>query len=303
MAADPASQLETWQERFEEPGRARRTWGFIRRWPVFPVVVLTMVVVSGLFAHWVAPKDPYESDLYARLTPPAWQAEGSFDHILGVDHQGRDVLSRVIHGARVSLVIAFFVIGLGGTLGTILGIVSGYYGGWVDDVIQRMVEILIAVPFLLVALIVVVVFGASLPLLIGVLAVFGWTGFARQTRTVVLQLRTTEYVLAARISGASPFRMIAKHLFPGVLNLVVVLATLSVGGVILTESILSFLGAGVAEPTPTWGNMVAGGRDYLANAWWIAFFPGMAIFLTVLSFNFLGDWLRDYLDPRLRQAR
>jgi len=238
-----------------------------------------------------------------RLTPPAWDSQGSSDHLLGVDHLGRDVLSRVIHGARVSLIIAVVVVLISGTVGTLLGMVSGYYGGWADEIIMRIVDIKLAMPLLLVALIAAMVFGQSFSLLVGVLAFWSWTGFARQVRTEVLHLRSRDYVLAAKISGASTRRIFIRHLFPGVVNVVIVLATLLVGGLILTESVLSFLGAGVPPPRPAWGSMIAEGREFLSTAWWIATVPGIAIFLTVLAFNFLGDWLRDYWDPRLRQSR
>ncbi len=262
-----------------------------------------MLAVAGLFPWQIAPHDPYAADLYTRLSQPAWQEGGSSDHLLGVDHLGRDVLSRVIHGARVSLVIAVVVVAISGTVGTVLGMVAGYYGSWTDDIIMRIVEIKLAMPLLLVAMIAAMVFGQSFGLLVGVLAFWSWTGFARQVRTEVLHLRSREYVMAAKISGASTARIFFRHLLPGVINVVIVLATLLVGSLILTESVLSFLGAGVPPPRPAWGSMIAEGREFLSIAWWIATVPGAAIFLTVLGFNFMGDWLRDYWDPRLRQAR
>jgi peptide/nickel transport system permease protein len=178
---------------------------------------------------------------------------------------------------------------------------SGYFGGYVDEIVVRIMDISLAIPFLLLALIVVMVFGASLTVLMGVLALSTWAGPARLVRSQVLQLKTLDYVALAKVSGASTFRILYKHILPGVTNTIIVVATLAVGSVILSEAILSFLGAGVPPPTPTWGSMVADGRDYLGSAWWVAFFPGMAIVLTVLAFNFLGDWLRDWFDPRLRQ--
>ena len=302
MAVGAAERLQTWQ-RTERPGRARQMWRLARRWPTVPALILLVLVITGAFPTLIAPYDPYEADLRARLTAPMWQEGGSTRHILGIDHLGRDVLSRVIHGARVSLIIAVVVVSISGVTGTVLGMVSGYYGGLVDDFIMRVVEIMQAVPLLLVAMIAAMVFGQSFALLVGVLAFWSWTGFARQVRTDVLHLRTREYVLNARISGASTARILVRHLFPGVSNTVVVLATLLVGNLILTESVLSFLGAGVPPSRPAWGSMISEGREFLSNAWWIATFPGMAIFLTVLAFNFLGDWLRDYWDPRLRQNR
>jgi peptide/nickel transport system permease protein len=222
-------------------------------------------------------------------------------HILGVDHLGRDVLSRIIHGASVSLIISLAVISVSATVGTFLGMAAGYFGGWVDDIVMRIVELMISIPLLLIAMMAAVVYGSSLTLLVVVLSLFSWPGFARQVRAEVLRLRTADYVLIAKMTGASPTRIFAKHLFPGVLNTVIVLSTLLVGSVILSESILSFLGAGVPPPRPAWGSMVSEGRDFVTIAPWIMMFPGIAIFATVLGFNFLGDWLRDYFDPRLRQ--
>jgi len=186
-------------------------------------------------------------------------------------------------------------------IGTSLGLLSGYFGGLIDDIIMRLVDINLAMPLILVALVLVIVFGQSFALLIVILGLFAWSGYARQVRAETLQLRDKEYVLAARISGASAGRILWKHLFPGVIPTITVLASLQVGSLILTEAILSFLGAGVPPPTPSWGSMVADGRNYLATAWWIAIFPGVAIFLTVLAFNFMGDWLRDFMDPKLKQ--
>ncbi len=211
------------------------------------------------------------------------------------------MLSRVIYGARISLIVAAVSLLIGGTVGTTLGMVSGYFGGWVDEVIMRVKDVKLAIPLILVALVVVIAIGQSFAVLVGLLAVNSWSGFARQVRGETLQLKTRDYIALAKVAGASTPRIILRHIFPGVVNTVLVLASLQVGGLILTESILSFLGAGVPPPTPTWGSMVSEGRTYLAGAWWIAFFPGVAIFLTVMAFNFLGDWLRDRLNPRLRQ--
>lgn len=292
---------------FKQPMPLRRSrvsaaWSESRRWPIVPALILTVLIIAGTFPNWVSPQDPYSADLRSRLEPPFWESGGSTAHILGVDHLGRDVLSRVIHGASVSLIIAAVVIAVSATLGTLLGMIAGYYGKWVDDIVMRLVELMISIPLLLIAMMATVVFGSSLTLVIVILALFSWPGFARQVRTEVLRLRTADYVLIAKISGASPLRIYWKHLLPGVLNTVTVLATLLVGSVILTESILSFLGAGVPPPRPAWGSMVSESRDFLTIAWWIMVFPGLAILLTVLGFNFLGDWLRDHFDPRLRQV-
>lgn len=302
MTVTAAERMEMWR-RTERPSAGRRAWRFVRRYPLVPILILLVLSAAGISPELISPHDPYEASLRQRLAPPMWQEGGSGENILGVDHLGRDVLSRVIHGARVSLIIAVVVVAISASVGTVLGMASGYYGSLVDDFIMRIVEIMQAVPLLLVAMIASMVFGQSFALLVGVLAFWSWTGFARQVRTEVLHLRTSEYVLNAKVSGASTARIFLRHLFPGVSNIVVVLATLLVGNLILTESVLSFLGAGVPPPRPAWGSMISEGREFLSNAWWIATFPGVAIFMTVLAFNFLGDWLRDFWDPRLRQSR
>lgn len=277
------------------------SWRFIRRYPVIPVAILILLAVMAIFASYVAPYDPLQADITKVKTPPIWVEGGSSEYIIGADHVGRDLLSRVIHGSRISLMVAGIVIVAGGVVGTALGIVAGYLGGFWDELIMRFVDLTYAVPFILVALVAAVVYGASLHLVLILLVLFSWPGFARQTRGLTLQLKTMDYVDSARIAGASGIRIGIRHILPGVVNIIVVLATLQVGGLILTESVLSFLGIGIPAPQPAWGSMVADGREYIASAWWISLMPGMAIFLTVFAFNFLGDWLRDYFDPRLRQ--
>jgi len=273
----------------------------LRRWPIIPVFILILLVVAAIFAPLLAPHNPVRNSLFDRNDEPAWHPDSSGKFILGADPMGRDVLSRIIYGARVSLMVAAIAIAMGIIVGTALGLIAGYFGGYVDEIVVRIMDVNAAMPFLLLALIVVMVFGASLSVLMGVLALSTWAGPARLVRGQTLQIKTFDYVSLAQIAGASTFRILYKHVFPGVMNTVVVAATLSVGSVILSEAILSFLGAGVPPPTPTWGSMVSDGRDYLGSAWWVAFFPGMAIFLTVLACNFIGDWLRDRFDPRLRQ--
>ncbi|NQW18499.1 MAG: ABC transporter permease [Chloroflexi bacterium] len=277
------------------------SWRFARRYPVLPGGIILLLVILAIFAGQIAPQDPLDSTLSDTRAPPVWLAGGGWDHILGADHIGRDILSRIIHGTRISLMVAGVVLTAGMIVGVTLGIVAGYSGGIWDEIIMRLVDMTYAIPFILVALVAAVIFGASLQLVLILLAVFNWPPFARQTRGLTLQLRNAEYVLSARISGASPFRIGVRHILPGVINIVVVLATLQVGGLILTESVLSFLGVGIPGPDPAWGSMVADGRDHISTAWWISVMPGIAIFLTVFAFNFLGDWLRDYFDPRLRQ--
>ena len=282
-------------------GYPKRAWDFVRRWPVIPAVILGLLVFSAVFAPLVAPHSPYDQSLRDRTTAPAWAEGGSNEYILGTDHVGRDVLSRVIHGARISLMVTVVALGSGILIGVTLGLIAGWYGGFADEILARIVDIWLALPFLLVALVVVIVFGQSVPTMMLVLAMVSWSTFVRNVRAEVLTLKTRDYVELARVSGASTPRILIRHIIPGVVNTVFVIATLNVGGLILTEATLSFLGAGIPSPTPAWGLMVAEGRDYLRSHWGIPVVPGTAIALVVMSLNFLGDWLRDRFDPRLRQ--
>lgn len=276
---------------------------FMRKWPVIPAVIAVMMVIFAVFSPLIAPHDPERGDLMRPETPPVWSEGGSTEYILGTDALGRDVLSRIIYGARISLLIAAVVLIAGAIAGTVLGIISGWFAGAIDEVIMRLVDLFLAVPFILIALVVVIVLGQSLEIIIALLVLFSWGPFARQMRAETLQIKTLDYINFSKVAGASNIRVMVHHIFPGVINTLLVLATLRVGQLILTESILSFLGVGVPPPTPAWGVMVADGRNYLGTAYWIAFFPGIAIFLTVVSTNFLGDWMRDRFDPRLRQIR
>ena len=281
--------------------RVTRVLGAVMRWPIVPGVILTTLALCAIFAPILAPHDPIFSVLRDRNTVPMWYADGSSKYIIGADPLGRDLLSRIIYGARVSLTLALVALVIGLSAGTIVGIVAGYGGGLIDDILMRLVDISLAVPFILIALVAVIVLGQSYTTMFAILAFSTWGAFARQVRGEVLQLKEMDYVALAKVAGASSVRISIKHLMPGLINTLTVVATFRVGLIIMTESVLSFLGAGVPPPTPSWGVMVSAGRNYLSTAWWVAFFPGMAILLTVLALNFLGDWLRDHLDPRLRQ--
>ena len=296
------------------PTTARRVLYVLRRWPLIPILIIGALVTCALFAEYIAPSQPNLQNLRDRTAAPFWYAPCAgeqkpyFDYcsrggkyIFGADALGRDILTRIIHGARVSLTLASISIAIGMIVGATLGLCAGYYGKYVDEFVMRLTDITTAVPYLLLALVIVVVFGQKYYVIIGVLALASWPEIVRLVRGQTLQLKTLDYIALAKVAGASDIRILFRHILPGVMNTLVVATTLQVGGIILAESILGYLGAGVPPPTPAWGAMVAEGRDYLSNSWWVTLFPGLAIFLTVLSFNFLGDWLRDRWDTRLRQ--
>ena len=274
---------------------------FFKRWPVIPIVILVFLVAIAVFAPIVSAHEPLDGNLRQRLLPPVGQEGSMSTHILGTDHVGRDVLSRVAYGSRVSLMVAAVALLTGTTLGTLLGLIAGYFGGLVDELISRIVDIWFAFPFLMLALLIAAVVGQGMTTLMGLLAILIWSSYVRYVRAEVLTLRERDYIALARVAGASTWRILLKHILPGVTNTVVVVATLRAGQLVLAEAALSFLGAGLPPPTPTLGSMISDGRDYLREAWWIAVCPGVAIFLMVMSLNFLGDWLRDRIDPRLRQ--
>ena len=287
----------------------RRIANLFRRWPVVSIVIISILVLVAIFAPLISPQSPIESNLRDRNAPPFWYTEWYDEndkvtrtYILGADPIGRGVLSRLIHGARISMMVVLVATISGTVLGTGLGMIAGYAGGITDEVITRIVDIWLGFPFIMLALIVAVTIGQGLITMMGLLALAAWPAFVRNVRAEVLTLRERDYVALARISGASSFRILMRHILPGVINTVLVIATLRIGQLILTESFLSFIGAGIPPPTPTWGGIIADGRDYLRDAWWVSVFAGIAIGLTVLALNFLGDWMRDTFDPRLRQV-
>ena len=289
-------------------GKIRRVWATGRRYPLFSLAILIfMLVLPGIFANQITDawlQDPLEQKISERLIPPAWQEGGTWTHPLGTDKVGFDIASRIIHGARVSLIVAGLSIFTGGFIGTVLGLLAGYFGGWWDHIIMRLVDIKLSLQSILLALVLVAVLGPGFLTVIIVISLVLWVRYARLVRGETLALKNREFVLRSRVAGASTFRILSRHLFPNVVNTLIVLATLEVGQVILLEAGLSFLGVGIPRPTPAWGLMVADGRSLIAvgGGWWISFFPGMAILLTVLSMNLLGDWLRDKLDPKLRNT-
>jgi peptide/nickel transport system permease protein len=265
--------------------------------PVFILLVFTFVAI---FANFLAPHNPVKNHLEDSLTPPIWQDGGKAEYPLGTDQLGRDILSRLIYGARTSLIVALLGVFLTGIIGTILGVLAGYKGGWVDAIISRAIDVIQGFPLFLVALVLAIVIGGSLLNIIIIITIMFWVGYARQARAEALQIRESAYCELARIAGCSDFTIMVRHVIPNVMNSVIVIATLGVGSVILLESGLSFLGAGIPPPTPSWGSMCSDGRSVLTTAWWVSFWPGVAIMAVVLSGNLLGDWLRDKLDPKLR---
>ena len=272
------------------------------RWPVLAMVILLATAIAAAFGPALAPFDPNRQNLVLRLADPMSSGPDGSVFWLGSDVLGRDVLTRLLYGARVSLLVGIAAIGVGGTIGIVAGLLSGYFGGWVDDLIMRLGDIQLAFPFILLAIMFLVVLGSGIWNLILVLGVGQWVTYARIVRADTLSLREKEFVEAARALGDSTTSIIFRTILPNILAPLTVIASFNVASVILSEAALSFLGLGVPPSVPTWGSMLAESRDTLvANKWWLAVFPGVAIVLTVLSFNILGDWLRDFLDPRLRE--
>jgi len=283
--------------------RARSRWqwvGTISPLVWFFLVVLAGFVIAAIFADVIAPYDPTQNNLIGRLQPPAFATGGSRDHLLGTDQLGRDLLSRLIHGARVSLAIAFLGTLFGAVLGAMCGLSAGFLRGRLDEAMMLLVDAFIALPFLIIALSVVAMLGSSMRVLTLLAALAGWASYTRVTRGLTLRAREEQYVLAARAIGVGAPRLIIRHILPNVLAPLIVLTTFELTGIILLEASLSFLGFGIQPPTAAWGLMVSEGREYLHSAWWVGVFPGFVIMLVAIAVSLAGDWLRDVLDPTLR---
>ena len=263
-------------------------------------IVFLLVVLAAVTAAWIAPNDPYGIRLVQRLKPPGYVNASGVTFWLGTDTLGRDVLSRVIYGARVSLIVGLSAVLISGTIGLLLGLASGFFGGLIDDVIMRIADIQLSFPTILLALAIMAVLGSGLDKLILVLGLTGWVQYGRIVRGQVLSIKEEEFVLAARATGEKRWRILFQHILPNIWSPIIVIASFSVASNIVAEASLSFLGVGVPPSIPSWGTMLADGRQYIGVAEWLTIPPGVAISLTVLSINILGDWLRDYLDPRLK---
>lgn len=278
--------------------RTRSVIGHARGIPIIPLAILVILVVSAVLADIIAPHDPLQVNLTEALAPPFYHEGGSMEYPLGTDELGRDILSRLMYGGRVSLMLAASVIVIGMLVGVPLGLLSGYVGGLTDSIIQRAVEAVLSLPTIVVALVFVFVIGQTYASIVLILSPFVAAEIARMVRGDALAIRQSNYVSLARVAGASHLRTILRHILPNVAGTIIVVATLQVGALILVEASLSFLGVGVPPPTPAWGLMIDGGRAYVATKYWLSLFPGIAIVLTVLSINWIGDWLRNVLDPK-----
>jgi peptide/nickel transport system permease protein len=267
----------------------------------FGLIMVLGVMVSAIFAPLLSPHDPILQDVEKRLLPPVWQSGGDPAYLLGTDHLGRDIVSRLIYGARISIVVSVSAVAFSAFLGTFIGLLSGFYGGKVDSVFMRLADVQLAFPFILLAIAIIAVLGPNLRNIIIVMGITGWVIYARVVRAEVLSLREKEFITSVKALGGSNRRIIFQHLLPNVIPPIIVIVTLEMARMIIMEAALSFLGLGIQPPTPTWGGMLADGRVYLVTSWWLATFPGLVIMLVVLGINLLGNWLRDILDPRLTQ--
>jgi len=268
--------------------------------PYIPLFIIVVFVLCAILANLITTQDAYSVQLPNRLIPPFWLEGGSLNHLLGTDPLGRDILTRIIFGARVSVIIAITALTIGGGIGTLVGLTAGFYGGKIDTILMRFADITLAFPLILFAILLVMVLGPSMMNVIIAISLVLWARYARVIRGEVLGLMQRDFIARAKVSGASDWRIMMRHLLPNVMPTLIVLLTLQVGWVIIVEASLSFLGAGIPPPTPAWGSMLADGREYVSTAWWVTTAPGVAIMLVVLAFNLAGDWLRERLDPKQR---
>jgi len=274
-----------------------------RHWPgAIGLAIVAVMAVCAVFAPSLAPHDPYSQDIAARLRPPVWAPTGTAEHLLGTDHVGRDYLSRIVYGARISLAVGVLAVACSGVLGVGVGLLSGFYGGLVDRGLTFLTNLTLTLPFMLLAIAMIALMCSGFMNMILVLGVTGWPIYARVVRAEVLSLREREFVIAGTALGGSPARILASHILPNLANLIVVLASVEVARMIIVESFLSYLGLGVPPPAPSWGGMLSEGQLYVLTKWWLATFPGLAILATVLGVNLIGDALRDVLDPTLKTA-
>jgi peptide/nickel transport system permease protein len=281
-------------------GHATRSRLLRLRWGLAACAIFLLIVASAVLAPQISPHDPLAVNIRHRLAPPAWMEGGAPQHLLGTDQVGRDLLARIIYGGRISLVVGAGAVLIAATIGVLLGLGAGYFGGRTDWIIMTGINVMLTFPFVLLALAVIAVLGPSLTNMILVLGVAGWPIYARVIRAETMAIREREFVLAGRALGMSHARIVFRQIAPNLISVIVVIATLQVAQVIIFESFLSFLGLGIQPPTPAWGNMLGEGRVYMLNSWWIATFPGLAIFLTTLVINLMGNALRDWLDPHLK---
>ncbi|WP_419393329.1 ABC transporter permease [Cytobacillus praedii] len=298
-------QLEQTPQQISQPKPSllKRIWRFIKKNPagVAGMILVLLSISAALFSQWIAPFDPSKASLTSRLAPPSWADDtGDSVFFLGADQVGRDLFSRIIYGAKISLMVGFFGVLISLVIGTILGLVAGYFGKWLDDFIMRVADIQLAFPFILFAIVIMSVLGTGIWKIIIILGLTYWVGFARLIRGEVISLKEQEYIHAAKAIGGTTFTIIRKHILPNVMSSILVLGTMYIAEFILLEASLTFLGLGVDPTIPSWGGMLADSRNYVTTAWWTATFPGIAIMLTVLGFNLLGDWLRDKFDPNMK---
>jgi ABC-type dipeptide/oligopeptide/nickel transport system permease subunit len=294
------AELDALRAAAPEAGAPIRSRLLRLRWGLAASAILLLVVATAIFAPQISPHDPLSVNIRHRLAPPAWMEGGAPEHLLGTDQVGRDLLSRIIYGGRVSLVVGAGAVLIAATIGVLLGLGAGYFGGRIDWTIMTVINVMLTFPFVLLALAVISVLGPSLINMILVLGVAGWPIYARVIRAETMAIREREFVLAGRALGMSHARIVFRQIAPNLVSAIVVIATLQVAQVIIFESFLSFLGLGIQPPTPAWGNMLGEGRVYMLNSWWIATFPGLAIFITTLVINLMGNALRDWLDPHLK---